>query len=70
MLILLREEQACLLESLAVEAAGVLEDLTERVNADMAGEYLFAPSLDGLDIIAIRKREEVVDEFALNLLVV
>jgi len=36
----------------------------------MAGEYLFAPSLDGLDIIAICKREEVVDEFALDLLVV
>lgn len=70
MLILLREEETCLLESLAVEAASVLEDLTEGVNADMAGEYLFASSLDGLDVIAVCKREEVVDEFALNLLVV
>ena len=53
MLVLLGEQEARLLQSLAVEAAGVLEDLAQGVDADVLCEDLLALSLDGLDVVAV-----------------
>lgn len=55
LLVLLGEQEAGLLQSLAVEAAGVLEDLAQGVNADVLREDLLALSLDGLDVVPVGK---------------
>lgn len=52
-MILFCEEQAGLLEPVAVEIVGVLEDLADGLNVDVLGENVLTLSLDGLNVVAV-----------------
>ena len=66
-MVLFGEEEAGLLEALAVEGVGVLEDLAHALNGDVLGEDLLAPLLEGRHVEAVGEREEFVDVLGLDL---
>jgi len=55
--VLLREEQARLLESLAVEGVRVFEDLAHGLHVDVLGEDHFTSLLERWDVESVRKGE-------------
>ena len=54
-MVLLREEQARLLESLAVEGVRVFEDLAHGLHVDVLGEDHFTSLLERWDVESVRK---------------
>ena len=54
-MVLLREQEAGLLQSLAVEGVGVFEDLAHALDADVLRKDLFALLLEGRHVEAIGK---------------
>ena len=65
--VLFSEEEAGLLEALAVEGVGVLEDLAHALNGDVLGEDLLAPLLERGHVEAVSEREQLVDVLGLDL---
>lgn len=66
-MVLLGEVKASFLESLTVELTSVLENLADRVNADVLRKDLLATSLDRLNVVAISQLHDIKDVLAVNL---
>lgn len=58
-MVLLGEVKASFLESLTVELTSVLENLADRVNADVLRKDLLATSLDRLNVVAISQLQKI-----------
>ena len=65
-MVLLCEEQACLLQALAVESVRILEDLAHALNADVLGQYLFTSLLKWWHIESVRKLSQQSKKRRLN----
>ena len=64
--VLLREEQACLLQPLAIERVRIFEDLTDTFNADVLREDLLTSLLETWHIEPIGKREQLINVFGFD----
>lgn len=69
-MVLLREQQARLLESLAVEVVGIFEDLAHRIHIDVLGEDVFTFAFDRLNVVSVCELEKLVYHFAIYFYVV
>jgi len=70
LVVFLGEEEAGVLQPLAVEVISVLEDLADCVDRDVLSENILALALHRLDVVAISQAEEVIDVLAFDLDVV
>jgi hypothetical protein len=70
LIVLFREEQARVSQSLAVERVRVFEYLTERFNRNVLGQDLLALLLERGHVEAISQRQQLVDVLALDFYVV
>ena len=66
LVVLLRVEEAGLLQPLAVERVRVLEDVAHIFNADVLGEDVLALPLDGGDAEAVGEGQQVVQVLGLH----
>ena len=70
LVVLLREQQARLLESLTVEVVGIFEDLAHRIHIDVLGKNVFTFAFDRLNVVSVCELEKLVDHFAIYFYVV
>jgi hypothetical protein len=70
LVVLLREQQARLLESLAVEVVGIFEDLAHRIHIDVLGKDVFTFAFDRLNVVSVCELEKLVYHFAIYFYVV
>ena len=54
-MVLLREEEACLAEALAVESVRILEDLADALHSDVLSQNLLTALLDRWHVEAVSK---------------